>query len=159
MSIVRVLSAGGTALAGAIGAAPDAAPPADPALVRELLGEVGLAPAGEDLAGALRRFQAGSGLVTDGVAGPRTVHELARSAAEMRHLHELGLALDVPRAPGPPVGADPDDRLMVQAEHERPAARRVGVPVPGVAARYQAAQVGVRGPVEPAYHQVCVRAA
>src|SRR5690348_6542279 len=98
MSIVRVLNAVGTALAGAVGAAGAAAPSADPAAVRALLVEIGLMPAetGIDddaaLTRALRRFQARAGLVTDGVAGPRTVHLLARYAGEARDLHDLGLA-------------------------------------------------------------------
>jgi murein L,D-transpeptidase YcbB/YkuD len=95
MSIVRALNAVGTVLACAVGAAGEGAPAADPGSVRDLLVEIGLPPASErdcDLASALRRFQARAGLVTDGFAGPRTVHLLARYANELRELHELGLA-------------------------------------------------------------------
>ena len=105
MSIVRALNAVGTVLACTVGAAGDAAPPADPSVVRELLVEIRLMPADgatedasgggsadADVARALRRFQAHAGLVTDGVAGPRTVHLLTRYAAEVRDLHQLGLA-------------------------------------------------------------------
>jgi murein L,D-transpeptidase YcbB/YkuD len=106
MSIVRALSAVGTVLACAVGAAGDAAPPADPSVVRELLVEVGLMPADgatrddasgctsgdAEVARALRRFQVRAGLVRDGVAGPRTVHLLARYAAELRDVRQLGLA-------------------------------------------------------------------
>jgi hypothetical protein len=92
-SVVRV--AVGTVLAGTVGAAGDAAPPADPHIVLDLLTEIGLAPTTSspvDLDKALRRFQFRSGLVADGVAGPRTVHALARGAADVRELRELGLA-------------------------------------------------------------------
>jgi murein L,D-transpeptidase YcbB/YkuD len=85
----------GTALAGTVGAAGDAAPPADPDVVRELLIEIGMAPATSspvDLDRALRRFQLRSGLTADGIAGPRTVHALARYAADVRELRDLGLA-------------------------------------------------------------------
>ena len=101
MSIVRVLNAVGTALAGVVGATGDAAPSADPSSVRNLLVEIGLMPADgvpgggdadAELVRAVRRFQARSGLVTDGVAGPQTVHLLARAAAGARDLHQLGLA-------------------------------------------------------------------
>ena len=102
MSIVRALNAVGTVLACTVGAIGGAAPAADPSSVRALLVEIGLLPAARtggpaaadpaELAGALRRFQARAGLVTDGVAGPRTVHLLARFATEVRDLHELGLA-------------------------------------------------------------------
>jgi peptidoglycan hydrolase-like protein with peptidoglycan-binding domain len=69
-------------------------PPADPALVRELLADVGR-PAGPDAAGltsAVRRFQAGAGLLVDGVAGARTMHSLSQAAADARELRALGLA-------------------------------------------------------------------
>jgi murein L,D-transpeptidase YcbB/YkuD len=91
MSILHTLNAVGTALAGAVGATNGAAPPADPVVVRALLSDVGMVPV-DDLADALRRFQARSGLVVDGVAGPKTVHVLVRYAAEARHMRELGLA-------------------------------------------------------------------
>ncbi len=69
-------------------------PPADPALVRELLADVGrpAGPAAAGLASAVRRFQAGAGLLADGVAGPRTVHALSQAAADARELRAWGLA-------------------------------------------------------------------
>jgi murein L,D-transpeptidase YcbB/YkuD len=85
----------GTALAGTVAATGDAAPPADPRVVRQLLTEIGVPPAGSspaDLDRALRRFQLRCGLSADGVAGPRTVHALARCAADIRELRDLGLA-------------------------------------------------------------------
>jgi murein L,D-transpeptidase YcbB/YkuD len=100
MSIVRALNAVGTVLACAVGAAGDAVPAADPSAVHDLLVEIGLMSAvttgdalsDAELGRALRRFQARVGLVTDGVAGPRTVHLLTRYASEARDLREFGLA-------------------------------------------------------------------
>ena len=91
----RTLFAVGAALAGAVSAQDSAAPPADPRAVRRLLTEVGILRPGAfdaELSQALRRFQARAGLAVDGVAGPRTVQALTRSAREARHLRELGLA-------------------------------------------------------------------
>jgi murein L,D-transpeptidase YcbB/YkuD len=85
----------GTALAGAVGAADEAVPPADPKLVRDLLTEIGMVPVGassDDQWLALRRFQARAGLAVDGVAGPTTVRLLARRAREVRQIRELGLS-------------------------------------------------------------------
>jgi murein L,D-transpeptidase YcbB/YkuD len=42
-----------------------------------------------DLVAAVRRFQDRAGLLVDGVAGPRTVHLLARYAGEARELRTL----------------------------------------------------------------------
>jgi murein L,D-transpeptidase YcbB/YkuD len=95
MSILRTLNAVGAALAGTVNGASDAAPPADPHVVRQLLVEIGMVPtrpSTTEADRALRRFQARSGLDADGVAGPRTVHVLARCAAEIRELRDLGLA-------------------------------------------------------------------
>jgi peptidoglycan hydrolase-like protein with peptidoglycan-binding domain len=91
----RVAGAVGAAVASVVlpGAAQGYQPPADPELVRELLSDVGL-PAGAGpagLAAAVRRFQAGAGLVADGVAGPRTVHGLSQAAADARELRAWGL--------------------------------------------------------------------
>jgi len=86
-----VLSVVGTAVGGLIGWT-GAPPPADPENLRALLGDLGL-DAGrgdEELTAALRAFQLRTGLEPDGVAGPRTVHLLARYAAEARELR-LGL--------------------------------------------------------------------
>ncbi|SNY48826.1 peptidoglycan-binding protein [Paractinoplanes atraurantiacus] len=87
MSARGMLSVVGTAVGGLVGwTAPP--PPADPAVVRELLTDIGLTPAdGDDqLTMAVRVFQARTGLDPDGVAGPRTVHLLTRYAAEAREL-------------------------------------------------------------------------
>jgi len=84
MSARGMLTVVGSAVGGVIGW--NAPPPPDPACIRELLAEVGM-PAGspgDDLAEAVRAFQARVGLQTDGVAGPRTVHLLTRYAAERR---------------------------------------------------------------------------
>ena len=87
MSAREMLKVVGTAVGGLIGwSGPP--PPADPACLRALLTDVGV-PAGdsdEELTTAVRAFQARTGLTPDGVAGPRTVHLLARYAQEIRHL-------------------------------------------------------------------------
>jgi hypothetical protein len=87
MSARGVLSVVGTAVGGLIGWT-DESPAAEPAVVRRLLEDLGLPP-GADLGGGVRAFQARTGLKTDGVAGPRTVHLLARYATEARELHRL----------------------------------------------------------------------
>ncbi|BCJ48536.1 hypothetical protein Asp14428_00110 [Actinoplanes sp. NBRC 14428] len=86
-----MLSVVGTAVGGLIGWTEDPAPAADPAAVRELFAQLGLVVGAdeESLAAAVRRFQARVGLETDGVAGPRTVHLLARYAKEARELHRF----------------------------------------------------------------------
>jgi Putative peptidoglycan binding domain len=101
---MTVVPMGWRRVAGAVGAAVASVmlpgsgqryqPPADPTLVRALLADVGLpAVAGAaGLATALRRFQAGAGLATDGVAGPRTVHALSQAAGDARELRAWGLA-------------------------------------------------------------------
>ena len=87
MSAKRVLSVVSTAVGGLIGWS-DAAPPADPASVRELFADLGatVGPGDEALTAAIRAFQARTGLDPDGVAGPRTVNLLARYAKEVREL-------------------------------------------------------------------------
>jgi murein L,D-transpeptidase YcbB/YkuD len=95
MTVRRIFTVVGAALAGTVSASDGDAPPADPRAVRALLVEVGLLrpEAFEaELPQALRRFQARAGLVVDGVAGPRTSQALARSAREARHLRALGMA-------------------------------------------------------------------
>jgi len=89
MSARGMLSVVGTAVGGLIGWT-EPPPPADPVIVRALLTEVGV-PAGESLEEAVRTFQERAGLYPDGVAGPRTVHWLARYAKEIRELR-LGMA-------------------------------------------------------------------
>ena len=88
MSARGVLGVVGTAVGGLIGWTDDPAPAADPASLRELLADLGVraGPAEEELSAAVRAFQARVGLAADGVAGPRTVHLLARYAEEARDL-------------------------------------------------------------------------
>lgn len=90
MSARGVFGLVGTAVGGLIGWG-DPGPAADPAALRELCADLGLAvgPAEADLATAVRGFQARVGLDPDGVAGPRTVHLLARYAKEARELHRF----------------------------------------------------------------------
>lgn len=90
MSARGVLSVVGTAVGGLIGWT-DTPPAADPSTVRGLLEDLGLEP-GADLADGVRAFQARIGLRADGIAGPETVHLLARYAKEARELHTLDLA-------------------------------------------------------------------
>ncbi len=92
MTVHSVLGTMGTALGGVIGwKSALAVPPADETSVRQLLADLGIR-AGGDLASAVRVFQRHAGLDDDGVAGPRTVHLLARHAAEARDLRDLHLA-------------------------------------------------------------------
>ena len=94
MSARGMLSVVGAAVGGLIGWSGEPGPSADPRALRELFADldvpVGAAPG--DLEAAVRRFQARAGLRPDGVAGPRTVHALARYAAEARDLRRSGLA-------------------------------------------------------------------
>jgi murein L,D-transpeptidase YcbB/YkuD len=94
MSVLKVLGAVATAVAGTVGWSDSAVPPADPAEVQAMLAEIGIhaGPSAAGLDGAIRRFQLRSGLTADGVAGPETVHALATMAHEHRHLRELGFA-------------------------------------------------------------------
>ncbi|MFI5493725.1 peptidoglycan-binding protein [Actinoplanes sp. NPDC051859] len=91
MSARGMLSVVGTAVGGLIGWTGDPAPAAEPAAIRELFATLGrtVPPGDEALTGAVRRFQARVGLDTDGVAGPRTVHLLARYAKEARELRHF----------------------------------------------------------------------
>ncbi|WP_250037328.1 peptidoglycan-binding protein [Paractinoplanes maris] len=84
MSARGMLTLVGSAVGGMIGW--NAPPPPDPACVRELLAGIGR-PAGEsddELTAAVRAFQSDTGLQTDGVAGPRTVHLLSRYGMDRR---------------------------------------------------------------------------
>jgi murein L,D-transpeptidase YcbB/YkuD len=91
MSARGMLGLVGTAVGGLIGWNGDPVPAADPASVRDLFTDLGLAveETDEGLATAVRGFQARVGLNPDGVAGPRTVHLLARYAKEARELHRF----------------------------------------------------------------------
>jgi peptidoglycan hydrolase-like protein with peptidoglycan-binding domain len=82
-----MLSVVGSAVGGLIGWS-DTPPPADPDCLRSLLTDLGRRPGDseEELAEEVRAFQARTGLTPDGVAGPRTVHVLARRAQEARDL-------------------------------------------------------------------------
>jgi hypothetical protein len=93
MSARGVFSVVGTAVGGLIGWPGGEVPPADPASVRALFGDLGMRPGASaaELEAALRRFQARVGLRVDGVAGPRTVHLLARYAKEARELRGFEL--------------------------------------------------------------------
>ncbi len=94
MSARGMLSLAGTAVGGLIGWSGEPVPAADPRSLRGLFADLG-EPVGEtaaELETAVRRFQARAGLRGDGVAGPRTVHALARYAAEARDLRRAGLA-------------------------------------------------------------------
>jgi murein L,D-transpeptidase YcbB/YkuD len=88
MSARGMLSVIGTAVGGLIGW-PEPPPPADPASLRDLLADLGV-PAGDDeLTDAITAFQTRTGLRPDGVAGPRTVHLLARYAKDAREAREV----------------------------------------------------------------------
>ncbi len=91
MTAHTILTAVGTLLGGLIGYIGDPMPTADPAALRPLLADLGVAvgagPAGLDT--AIRHFQQHVGLPVDGVAGPRTVHQLARYAGEARDLRSF----------------------------------------------------------------------
>ena len=85
MSARGMLSVVGTAVGGLIGwTEAGEAPAADPASLHKLFADLGMRH--DDLDDAVRRFQARVGLDADGVAGPRTVHLLARYAKEAREL-------------------------------------------------------------------------
>jgi hypothetical protein len=86
-----MLSMVGTAVGGVIGWPDATTPGADPADLRDLFRDLGIAvgSGAADLVAAVRRFQDRAGLLVDGVAGPRTVHLLARYAGEARELRTL----------------------------------------------------------------------
>jgi hypothetical protein len=95
MSVRQMFTTVGAALTGLVDAGGTGNPPAEPDTVRRLLADLGL-PAGDGsaagLAAAVRRFQERAGLTPDGIAGPRTVHHLARYARQARDLRRLDLA-------------------------------------------------------------------
>ena len=94
MSARGMLGVVGTAVGGLIGWSDDDGPGADPRSLRELFGDLGVrvGTGAAELEAVVRRFQARVGLRVDGVAGPRTVHLLARYAKEARELR--GFELD-----------------------------------------------------------------
>jgi len=81
----------GTAVGGMIGWSDKAPPAADPAALRALFADFGarIGPRPADLEDAVRLFQARVGLTADGVAGPQTVHQLARFAKKARDLRRI----------------------------------------------------------------------
>ena len=91
MSARGMLSVVGKAVGGLIGWTDEPVPAADPASVRELFATLGatVGETDEELREALRGFQTRVGLTADGVAGPRTVHLLARYAKEARELRRF----------------------------------------------------------------------
>jgi murein L,D-transpeptidase YcbB/YkuD len=90
MSARGMLSVVGTAVGGLIGWSDEVPPAADPASLRVLFGDLGMA--GDDVEESVRLFQERVGLEVDGVAGPRTVHLLARYAKEARELSRFEAA-------------------------------------------------------------------
>ncbi|MEU8233105.1 peptidoglycan-binding protein [Actinoplanes sp. NPDC048967] len=90
MSARGMLGLVGTAVGGLIGWGEEV-PAADPAALRGLFADLGLSVGRteQELTAAVRGFQARVGLEADGVAGPRTVHLLARYAKEARELHRF----------------------------------------------------------------------
>ncbi|GAA4936529.1 peptidoglycan-binding protein [Actinoplanes utahensis] len=82
-----MLSLVGSAVGGLIGWS-EPVPTADPEALRGLFADLGVRVGSDEaaLAEAVSYFQTRAGLPVDGEAGPRTVHLLARYAAEAREL-------------------------------------------------------------------------
>jgi hypothetical protein len=93
MSARGMLSLVGTAVGGLIGWPDGDMPAAEPRALRQLFADLGMPIGGtaDELENAVRRFQLRVGLAVDGVAGPRTVHLLARYAEEARELRGFEL--------------------------------------------------------------------
>jgi hypothetical protein len=91
MSARGMLTVVGTAVGGLIGWTNEPVPAADPSSLRALFRDLGMriGATADDLDAAVRRFQTRVGLTADGVAGPRTVHLLARYAKEARDLRRF----------------------------------------------------------------------
>jgi peptidoglycan hydrolase-like protein with peptidoglycan-binding domain len=91
MSARGMFTVVGSAMGGLIGWPGTEVPSADPASLRELFADLGMVvgQTDQDLESAVRRFQARVGLPVDGVAGPRTVHRLARVARDARDLQRF----------------------------------------------------------------------
>jgi hypothetical protein len=91
MSARTMVGLVGTAVGGLIGWSDEPAPAADPRAVRRLFADLGVRPgqSADDLEATVRGFQNRVGLPADGVAGPRTVHLLARYAKEARDLRRF----------------------------------------------------------------------
>jgi peptidoglycan hydrolase-like protein with peptidoglycan-binding domain len=91
MTAQTIFTAVGTLLGGLIGYNGDPMPSADPAALRPLLADLGVTVGTDaaDLDTAIRHFQHHVGLPADGIAGPRTVHQLARYAGEARDLRSF----------------------------------------------------------------------
>jgi murein L,D-transpeptidase YcbB/YkuD len=87
MSARGMLQVVGTAVGGLIGWTGEGQPSPDPASLRRLFADLGMRA--DDLDATIRRFQGRVGLAVDGIAGPRTVHALARYAEEARDLRLL----------------------------------------------------------------------
>ncbi|MDI6105500.1 peptidoglycan-binding domain-containing protein [Actinoplanes sp. NEAU-A12] len=93
MSARGMLNLVGNAVGGLIGWS-EPVPPAAPEALRELFADLGVrvGPDGAELTETVRYFQTRAGLAADGEAGPRTVHLLARYAAEARELSHIRAA-------------------------------------------------------------------
>jgi murein L,D-transpeptidase YcbB/YkuD len=92
MTARSMLATVGAALGGVVGWFGPDSTAADARDVRRLLADLGIEVPAEEVDTGVRRFQRGAGLVDDGIAGPRTVHLLARYAAEARDLDHWHLA-------------------------------------------------------------------
>ncbi|GIF37970.1 hypothetical protein Axi01nite_22810 [Actinoplanes xinjiangensis] len=88
-----MLSLVGNAVGGLIGWS-ESVPPAEPEVLRALFTDLGVrvGPDEAELTEAVRYFQTRAGLPVDGEAGPRTVHLLARYAAEAREINLIQAA-------------------------------------------------------------------